>query len=34
MIDIRSKELDYTAVPLPSEIYATLKTEKYSNMEQ
>lgn len=28
-VDIRSKELDNTAVPLPFEIYATLKTSKY-----
>ena len=28
-VDIRSKELDNTAVPLPFEIYATLKTVKY-----
>lgn len=27
--DVRSKELFNTAVPLPYEIYATLKTEKY-----
>ena len=33
-VDIRSKELDNTAVPLPFEIYATLKTQKYSNVEQ
>lgn len=26
-VDIRSKELDNTAVPLPFEIYATLKTD-------
>ena len=33
-VDIRSKELDNTAVPLPFEIYATLKTAKYSEVEQ
>ncbi len=33
-VDVRSKELDNTAVPLPFEIYATLKTEKYSMVEQ
>lgn len=33
-VDIRSKELDNTAVPLPFEIYATLKTTKYSEAEK
>lgn len=33
-VDIRSKELDNTAVPLPFEIYATLKTAKYNEVEQ
>ena len=33
-VDIRSKELDNTAVPLPFEIYATLKTEKYEKVEK
>ncbi len=33
-VDIRSKELDNTAVPLPFEIYATLKTVKYSEAER
>ena len=28
-VDIRSKELDNTAVPLPFEIFATMKTCKY-----
>lgn len=28
-VDVRSKELDNTAVPLPFEIFATLKTVKY-----
>ena len=33
-VNIRSKELDNTAVPLPFEIYATLKTVKYSEAEK
>ena len=33
-VDIRSKELDNTAVPLPFEIFATLKTVKYSEVEK
>lgn len=33
-VDVRSKELDNTAVPLPFEIYATLKTEKYDIVER
>lgn len=33
-VDVRSKELDNTAVPLPFEIYATLKTEKYNQVEK
>ncbi len=33
-VDVRSKELDNTAVPLPFEIYATLKTTKYSKVER
>lgn len=33
-VDVRSKELDNTAVPLPFEIYATLKTSKYSMVEK
>ena len=33
-VDVRSKELDNTAVPLPFEIYATLKTAKYSEVER
>lgn len=33
-VDVRSKELDNTAVPLPFEIYATLKTCKYSMVEK
>lgn len=32
-VDVRSKELDNTAVPLPFEIYATLKTSKYNEVE-
>lgn len=33
-VNIRSKELDNTAVPLPFEIYATLKTVKYEQVER
>ena len=33
-VDVRSKELDNTAVPLPFEIFATLKTEKYDKAEK
>ena len=33
-VDVRSKELDNTAVPLPFDIYATIQTEKYSAVEQ
>lgn len=33
-VDIRSKELDNTAVPLPFEIFATLKTSKYEHVEK
>ena len=33
-VDVRSKELDNTAVPLPFEIYATLKTEKFDKVEK
>ena len=33
-VDIRSKELDNTAVPLPFEIYATLQTSKYESVEK
>lgn len=33
-VDVRSKELDNTAVPLPFEIYATMKTEKYNEAER
>lgn len=32
--DVRSKELFNTAVPLPYEIYATLKTEKFNEAER
>lgn len=32
-VDIRSKELDNTAVPLPFEIFATVETEKYNELE-
>ncbi|MDR1945289.1 MAG: GIY-YIG nuclease family protein, partial [Candidatus Peribacteria bacterium] len=33
-VDVRSNELDNTAVPLPFEIYATLKTAKFSEVEK
>ncbi|MBQ3469549.1 GIY-YIG nuclease family protein [Candidatus Saccharibacteria bacterium] len=33
-VNIRSKELDNTAVPLPFEIYAVMKTEKYNEAEK
>lgn len=33
-VDIRSKELDNTAVPLPFEIFATLKTSKFNEVEK
>lgn len=33
-VNIRSKELDNTAVPLPFEIFATLKTVKYDIVEK
>ena len=33
-VDVRSKELDNTAVPLPFEIFATMKTSKYSEAEK
>lgn len=33
-VDIRSKELDNTAVPLPFEIFATLQTSKYDEVEK
>ena len=33
-MDVRSKELDNTAVPLPFEIYATLRTVKYDIVEK
>ena len=33
-VDVRSKELDNTTVPLPFEIYATLKTSKYDKVEK
>ena len=32
-VDVRSKELDNTAVPLPFEIYATTKTASYDKVE-
>ena len=33
-VDVRSKELDNTAVPLPFDIYATMQTEKYNEIER
>lgn len=33
-VDVRSKELDNTAVPLPFEIFATMKTGKYNEVEK
>ena len=33
-VDVRSKELDNTAVPLPFEIFATMKTCKYNEAER
>lgn len=33
-VNIRSKELDNTAVPLPFEIFATIETKKYAEVEK
>ena len=33
-VDVRSKELDNTAVPLPFEIFATMKTKKFNEVEK
>jgi hypothetical protein len=33
-VDVRSKELDNTAVPLPFEIFATMKTCKFNEVEK
>ncbi|MBR1799813.1 MAG: GIY-YIG nuclease family protein [Bacteroidales bacterium] len=33
-VDVRSKELDNTAVPMPFEIYATMQTSKYAEIEK
>ena len=33
-VDVHSKELDNTAVPLPFEIFATMKTCKYNEVEK
>jgi len=33
-VDLRSKRLSNTAVPLPFEIYATIKTSKYEELEK
>ena len=32
-VDVRSKELDNTAVSLPFEIFATMKTVKYNEVD-
>ena len=34
LVDVRSRELDNTAVPLPFEIFATIKTVKYNEVEK
>ena len=33
-VDVRSKELDNTAVPLPFSIFATMQTSKYNEVEK
>lgn len=33
-VDVRSKELDNIAVPLPFKVYATIQTTKYTNVER
>ena len=33
-VDVRSKELDNTAVPLPFEIFATMRTVKFNQVEK
>lgn len=33
-VDIRSKELDNTAIPLPFEVYAVMETVKYNEVEK
>ena len=33
-VDVRSKELDNTAVPLPFEIFATMRTVKFNEVEK
>lgn len=33
-VDVRSKELDNTAVPLPFSIYATMQTSRYNEVEK
>ena len=33
-VNVRSKELDNTAVPLPFEIFATIRTVKYNEVEK
>ena len=32
-VNLRSKELDNTSIPLPFEVYATIKTEKFNELE-
>ena len=33
-VNVRSAELDNTAVPLPFEVYATIKTEQYEKLKK
>lgn len=33
-VDVRSRELDNTAVPLPFDVYATMQTEKFAEIEK
>ena len=33
-VNVRSAELDNTAVPLPFKVYATIKTEQYEKVER
>ena len=33
-VNVRSKELNNTAVPLPFDIYATMQTVKYAEIEK
>ena len=34
LVDVRSKELDNTEMPLPFEIFATMETAKYNEVER